>query len=175
MSIKPEDLRIVLATDCGSTTTKAILFEKKPEGWRQTFRGEAPTTVEKPFEEGWQAYIACSQEGARFRADLFRLYEGDYVATQPGTSGPNLFTNPSFEAGADPWFFMYTEMYNVRRTFRRSSYTLTRLLGNLGVSAATPLLDRFHTPAAAAEKRWLDGFYLDTPEEWDDPYRFFCW
>ena len=51
MSVKPEDLRVVLATDCGSTTTKAILFEKKPEGWRQTFRGEAPTTVEAPFED----------------------------------------------------------------------------------------------------------------------------
>jgi len=51
MAVKPEDLRVVLATDCGSTTTKAILFEKKAEGWRQTFRGEAPTTVEAPFED----------------------------------------------------------------------------------------------------------------------------
>jgi len=51
MSVNPEDLKVVLATDCGSTTTKAILFEKKPEGWRQTFRGEAPTTVEAPFED----------------------------------------------------------------------------------------------------------------------------
>jgi hypothetical protein len=25
------------------------------------------------------------------------------------------------------------------------------------------------------EKRWLEGLYLDTPEEWDDPYRFFRW
>jgi hypothetical protein len=23
--------------------------------------------------------------------------------------------------------------------------------------------------------RWLEGFYLDAPEEWDDPYRFFRW
>ena len=28
---------------------------------------------------------------------------------------------------------------------------------------------------AAKETRWLDGFYLDTPEEWDDPYRHFRW
>jgi hypothetical protein len=28
---------------------------------------------------------------------------------------------------------------------------------------------------AAAEQRWLKGFYLDVPEEWDDPYRFFRW
>ena len=41
----------------------------------------------------------------------------------------------------------------------------------------TPLLDRFATPVAAAgsEPRWKTGLYLDQPEEWDDPYRFFRW
>jgi uncharacterized protein (TIGR01319 family) len=51
MKTKPEELRTVLVTDCGSTTTKALLFEKKAEGWRQTFRGEAPTTVEEPVAD----------------------------------------------------------------------------------------------------------------------------
>ncbi|MBI2192277.1 MAG: glutamate mutase L [Planctomycetes bacterium] len=50
-SIDPQSLRAVLATDCGSTTTKAVLFERTPGGWRQTHRGEAPTTVEAPFED----------------------------------------------------------------------------------------------------------------------------
>ena len=45
------ELNVILATDCGSTTTKAILIEKKGETYRQTFRGEAPTTVEAPFED----------------------------------------------------------------------------------------------------------------------------
>src|SRR5262245_54352252 len=49
--IDPNKLAAVLATDCGSTTTKAVLFEKTPAGWRQTFRGEAPTTVEKPVAD----------------------------------------------------------------------------------------------------------------------------
>ena len=26
-----------------------------------------------------------------------------------------------------------------------------------------------------AKGRWLEGLYLDVPEEWDDPYRFFRW
>jgi hypothetical protein len=54
---------------------------------------------------------------------------------------------------------------------------VTRLLANLGASASTPILDRFSTPVdkAKAEKRWLDGLYLDVPEEMDDPYRFFRW
>jgi uncharacterized protein (TIGR01319 family) len=41
----------IIATDCGSTTTKAILIEKKEDGYRLIARGEAPTTVEKPFED----------------------------------------------------------------------------------------------------------------------------
>lgn len=51
MKTDPEKLTRVLVTDCGSTTTKALLFEKTKEGWRQTFRGEAPTTVEAPVED----------------------------------------------------------------------------------------------------------------------------
>jgi hypothetical protein len=47
----------------------------------------------------------------------------------------------------------------------------------MGVVAPTPVLSRFSHPVSAAqpEKRWLDGLYLDQPEEWDDPYRFFRW
>ncbi len=42
----------IVATDCGSTTTKAILIERNSEGqYRLVARGEAPTTVEKPFED----------------------------------------------------------------------------------------------------------------------------
>lgn len=46
------DIRRVVATDCGSTTTKAILIERNDQGeYRLVARGEAPTTVEKPFED----------------------------------------------------------------------------------------------------------------------------
>lgn len=48
----PEDIQRIVATDCGSTTTKAILIERNDEGqYRLVARGEAPTTVEKPFED----------------------------------------------------------------------------------------------------------------------------
>lgn len=49
--IDPDKITRVLVTDCGSTTTKAILFEKIGNGWRSTIRGEAPTTVEKPLAD----------------------------------------------------------------------------------------------------------------------------
>ena len=43
-----EKIKVILATDCGSTTTKAILIEQVDGEYRQTYRGEAPTTVEEP-------------------------------------------------------------------------------------------------------------------------------
>jgi hypothetical protein len=64
---------------------------------------------------------------------------------------------------------------NLKRTFRRAAFLTARLAANLGVPSSTPLLDRFRASVESAEKRWLDGLYLDTPEEWDDPYRFFGW
>ena len=51
MKTDPKELRTILVTDCGSTTTKALLFEKGEDRWRQTFRGEAPTTVEEPVAD----------------------------------------------------------------------------------------------------------------------------
>ena len=46
-----DKIKVILATDCGSTTTKAILIEYKEGEYRLTYRGEAPTTVEAPFED----------------------------------------------------------------------------------------------------------------------------
>jgi len=46
-----EDINVILATDCGSTTTKAILIERRDGHYRLVVRGEAPTTVEAPFED----------------------------------------------------------------------------------------------------------------------------
>lgn len=47
----PETIRTIVATDCGSTTTKAILIEGDGIEYRLVARGEAPTTVEAPFDD----------------------------------------------------------------------------------------------------------------------------
>ena len=44
-------MNYILATDVGSTTTKARLFHKVNEEWRFLIAGEAPTTVEAPYED----------------------------------------------------------------------------------------------------------------------------
>jgi hypothetical protein len=76
-----------------------------------------------------------------------------------------------------PWQFQDNKQPNLKRTYRRTSFLLSRLLANMGVAASTPVLPRFSRPVTAApsEHRWLEGLYLDQPEEWDDPYRFFRW
>jgi hypothetical protein len=76
-----------------------------------------------------------------------------------------------------PWQLDYAKQYNLKRSFRRSSFVLARLLAAMGAAGPTPVVERFKNPVDAkkVEKRWLDGLYLDTPEEMDDPYRFFRW
>jgi len=132
--------------------------------------------VTKPYPEGWSAYIHCGQPGARLRADQFRLYEGAYAPGRADAPGRrDLFANASFEAGTQPWFFTWrTEQQNLRRTYRRTSFLLTRLLANMGVRGETPLLSRFSTPASGAAKESVvknGGFRLDKdadgmPDHW---------
>ena len=76
----------------------------------------------------------------------------------------------------------FGEKLHLKRTYRRACFTLTRILGNMGVCPTTPLLARIASPAIddeseppSARGRWSQGLYLDQPEEWDDPYRFFRW
>ena len=77
-------------------------------------------------------------------------------------------------SGLAPWQFP-SDKQSFKRTFRRSAFVLSRILGNMDVDLPTPLPSRFHGPVGNSEQRWLNGLYLDTPEEWDDPYRFFRW
>ncbi len=49
--INGDNMNVIMATDCGSTTTKSILIQKIDGEYRLTHRGEAPTTVEAPFED----------------------------------------------------------------------------------------------------------------------------
>ncbi|MDH5790869.1 MAG: glutamate mutase L [Candidatus Bathyarchaeota archaeon] len=52
MSHQGEEMSLILATDVGSTTTKARLFRYTEDSeWRYVISGEAPTTVEAPFED----------------------------------------------------------------------------------------------------------------------------
>ena len=69
--IDPDAIRSVIATDCGSTTTKAILIERNDAGeYRLTCRGEAPTTVEAPVEDVTRGVLNAVREIQELRGQL---------------------------------------------------------------------------------------------------------
>jgi hypothetical protein len=153
-----------------------------PDRWTEL---SATFQVEKASSEGWFAAIGGGGDGDRIRVDRFQILEGERRTgrgndvAHPGANEvlEIPFSNSSFEAGPGGWTFTCSEQFNVRRTYRRASFTMARLLANMGVAAETPLLRRFASPTThdGAERRWLEAYYVDQPEEWDDPYRFFNW
>src|SRR6267142_4400382 len=98
MDTPPQDIRSILATDCGSTTTKAILIEKRPEGYRLVVRGEAPTTVEAPFEDVTRGVLNAVREVEELVGR--RLLDGETIITpQRGTEGVDLYLSTSSAGG----------------------------------------------------------------------------
>ena len=93
-----DDLNVVIATDCGSTTTKAILIEKKDEGYRQTFRGEAPTTVEAPFEDVTRGVLNAIQEVEELSGR--QILNGERIITPAdGDVGVDIYISTSSAGG----------------------------------------------------------------------------
>src|ERR1041384_20570 len=72
-------LNVIVATDCGSTTTKAILIEKVGDEYRQTYRGEAPTTVEAPFEDVTRGVLNAIAEIEELSGR--KILDGDKIIT----------------------------------------------------------------------------------------------
>src|ERR1041385_5282060 len=94
----PESIRSILATDCGSTTTKAILIERGAEGYRLVTRGEAPTTVEAPFEDVTRGVLNAVREVEELRGR--KLLDGDRILTpQSGEDGVDLYLSTSSAGG----------------------------------------------------------------------------
>jgi uncharacterized protein (TIGR01319 family) len=98
VSIRPEEIRSILATDCGSTTTKAILIEKGPDGFRLRVRGEAPTTVEAPFEDVTRGVLNAVREVEELCGR--KLLDGDHILSpQRGDEGVDLYVSTSSAGG----------------------------------------------------------------------------
>jgi len=93
-----KDLEIIIATDCGSTTTKAILIEKKGGTYRQTFRGEAPTTVEAPFEDVTKGVLNAITEVEELSGR--KILDGERVITpNSGNTGADVYVSTSSAGG----------------------------------------------------------------------------
>ncbi|MEN9847030.1 MAG: hypothetical protein RIS36_2177 [Pseudomonadota bacterium] len=101
MKTNPQELKTVLITDCGSTTTKALLFERLEDRWHQTFRGEAPTTVEEPTADvtigAVNAFTEVQELSGR---SIVKEGESGFVVTESDPSqGIDLYLSTSSAGG----------------------------------------------------------------------------
>ena len=91
-------LRSILATDCGSTTTKAILIEYIDGEYRLSYRGEAPTTVEAPFEDVTRGVLNATMEIEELSGR--KLLEGNNIITpQKDNVGADIYISTSSAGG----------------------------------------------------------------------------
>ena len=95
----PEEIGTILATDCGSTTTKAILVEKEEGRYRLKARGEAPTTVEAPFDDVTVGVRNAIQEIEETQGR--RLLEDGREILKPraGRDGTDIYVSTSSAGG----------------------------------------------------------------------------
>jgi uncharacterized protein (TIGR01319 family) len=92
------EFRSILATDCGSTTTKAILIQKIDGEYRLTHRGEAPTTVEAPFEDVTRGVLNAVMEIEELANR--KILNGDEIKTpQNGNEGVDIYISTSSAGG----------------------------------------------------------------------------
>jgi len=94
-----ETIRSILATDCGSTTTKAILIELTDTGYRLKVRGEAPTTVEKPFDDVTVGVLNAVTEVAEIAGRKIVGDDGRIIIPQQGDEGVDLYLSTSSAGG----------------------------------------------------------------------------
>lgn len=91
-------LNSILATDCGSTTTKAILIENIEGEYRLTVRGEAPTTVEAPFEDVTKGVLNAVMEVEELAGR--KLLDGDNIMSpQKDGVGVDIYISTSSAGG----------------------------------------------------------------------------
>jgi uncharacterized protein (TIGR01319 family) len=94
----PAEIESVLATDCGSTTTKAILIERRNGEFRLVVRGEAPTTVEAPFEDVTRGVLNAIREVEELAGR--QILDGEKIITpMQGKKGVDIYLSTSSAGG----------------------------------------------------------------------------
>jgi len=92
------DINVILATDCGSTTTKAILIEKINGQYRLTARGEAPTTVEAPAEDVTRGVINSIAEIEDITGKTF-IKNDKLIVPRKDDDGADIYVSTSSAGG----------------------------------------------------------------------------
>ncbi|MGE5653301.1 MAG: glutamate mutase L [Bacillota bacterium] len=93
------EINSIIATDCGSTTTKAILIEKVDGVYRLIVRGEAPTTVEAPFEDVTAGVRNAVRELEELRGKTFLDENGVITPSRDEKTGVDIYLSTSSAGG----------------------------------------------------------------------------
>ena len=94
-----DDINVILATDCGSTTTKAILIEKRDGEYRLIARGEAPTTVEAPFEDVTMGVLNAVAEVGEISHRTLLDDKGKIISPARDREGCDIYISTSSAGG----------------------------------------------------------------------------
>jgi uncharacterized protein (TIGR01319 family) len=96
-----EEMEYILATDVGSTTTKARFFRKMENGeWRFVVAGEPPTTVEAPYEDVTMGARNAVREVEELTGHKILAEGGEGIITPyDGESGVDLYCTTSSAGG----------------------------------------------------------------------------
>jgi len=97
--LKPEKIKVILATDCGSTTTKAILIEYHDGEYRLIVRGEAPTTVEAPFEDVTMGVLNAIGEVEELSGRKLLDENNKIISPVKGKAGTDIYISTSSAGG----------------------------------------------------------------------------
>ena len=99
MGMDVEKMEIILATDCGSTTTKARLFRTIKGEYRFVCSGEAPTTVEAPYEDVTMGVRNAVREVEELSGVKLLGGEGIMIRETPEEDGVDLYVTTSSAGG----------------------------------------------------------------------------
>ena len=96
----PEEMRFILVTDVGSTTTKARFFSNESGEWRFVVSGEAPTTVEAPYEDVTMGVQNAVREVEELTGHKILMPDGSgIIVPYEGDSGVDLYCTTSSAGG----------------------------------------------------------------------------
>lgn len=95
----PDDIKVIVATDCGSTTTKAILIEFVNGEYRLVSRGEAPTTVEAPFEDVTMGVLNAVAELEELTGRQLLDEDHRFITPANGKIGTDVYISTSSAGG----------------------------------------------------------------------------
>jgi len=165
LQLDAEEANTFLPAPIRTTKKEHIAAYFKPPGLGSPFAGVGPADVhnrdprELPLVSGVANVVAGGVLAQADNANVVFCQLAPYSFIKSPGDVPGLAVSDEDAAEGKQ---------NLRKTFRRSSFLVTRLLANMGVRGQTPLLSRCSTPTSETPKEPVvknGDFLLDTDDD----------